>query len=101
MSSSREKLEGDFLEHRIQQVSYNEKPELISKVNVLELFKFEPRSLRVNKHEQLRRERWGPISRRFLAHFLISRRVHDFLDHDRFYVCGTIVYMIYKKIKLV
>ena len=35
-SSSREKPAGDFLVRRIQQVSYNVKPELISKVNVLE-----------------------------------------------------------------
>ena len=26
---------------------------------------------------------------------LISRRFHDFSDHEQFYVCGTIIYMIY------
>ena len=36
MSSSREKLAGDFPERRIPQVSTNVKPELISKVNVSE-----------------------------------------------------------------
>ena len=27
---------------------------------------------------------------------LISRRFHNYLDHDRFYVCGTITYMTYR-----
>ena len=38
---------------------------------------------------------WGLEFLDFLNLPLISRRFHDFSDHEQFYICGTIIYVIY------